>query len=169
MGAECLVHQTTGHGVTVLQQRLLLVKMQQNQLRTGPAVVGFRQLLPQLTNHFLDRPRRARHWAKSYKDRAARLEREGKMHPAGLRSIEESKRNGMWNFMDDVDALIIPDDLRTALESHHPGLVNFEASAPSYRRNVLRWIKLAKTDKTRAKRIKKAAEFAARDEKIPQM
>ena len=39
MGAECLVHQTTGHGVTVLQQRLLLVKMQQNQLRTGPAIV----------------------------------------------------------------------------------------------------------------------------------
>ena len=132
-------------------------------------VDGIRRKLDDDRTMQLIAPRRARHWAKSYKDRAARLEREGKMHPAGLRSIEESKRNGMWNFMDDVDALIIPGDLRTALESHHPGLVNFEASAPSYRRNVLRWIKLAKTDKTRAKRIKKAAEFAARDEKIPQM
>ncbi|MEO0560625.1 MAG: YdeI/OmpD-associated family protein, partial [Chloroflexota bacterium] len=84
-------------------------------------------------------------------------------------SVEEGKASGLWTFMDDVDALIIPDDLRAALEAHHPGLANFEASAPSYRRNILRWIKLAKTEGTRAKRIKKAVEFAARDEKIPQM
>ncbi|MEL6873602.1 MAG: YdeI/OmpD-associated family protein, partial [Pseudomonadota bacterium] len=43
------------------------------------------------------------------------------------------------------------------------------SAAPSYRRNVLRWIKLAKTPSTRAKRIAQAAEFAERDAKIPQM
>ncbi len=132
-------------------------------------VDGIRRKLDDDRTMQLIAPRKAQHWAKSYKDRVARLEKEGKMHPAGLKAVEQSKQNGLWNFMDDVDALIIPDDLMAALKAHHPGLENFEASAPSYRRNVLRWIKLAKTDKTRAKRIEKAAVFAAKDEKIPQM
>jgi len=114
-------------------------------------------------------PRKTQHWAKSYKDRVAKLEKEGRMHEAGRAVIEASKANGMWTFMDDVDALIVPDDLQTALDANPPAATNFDASAPSYKRNILRWIKLAKTDKTRAKRIAKTADFASRDEKIPQM
>jgi uncharacterized protein YdeI (YjbR/CyaY-like superfamily) len=114
-------------------------------------------------------PRQAQHWAKSYKDRAEKLIAAGKMHPAGLAAIAQSKRNGLWNFMDDVDALIVPDDLVAALEAHPPAREMFDNSAPSYRRNVLRWIKLAKTTKTRAQRIEKAAIFAAQNKKIPQM
>lgn len=37
------------------------------------------------------------------------------MKPAGTISIEISKENGLWNFMDEVDALIIPEDLQKAL------------------------------------------------------
>lgn len=132
-------------------------------------VDGIRRKLDDDRTMQLIAPRKTQHWAKSYKDRVARLDAEGRMHPAGLASIEESKRNGLWDFMNDVDALIIPDDLNVALESNPPALENFTTAAPSYRRNVLRWIKLAKTDKTRAKRIDKTADFAARDEKIPQM
>ncbi|WP_017302653.1 YdeI/OmpD-associated family protein [Nodosilinea nodulosa] len=114
-------------------------------------------------------PRQVQHWAKSYKDRAEKLIKAGKMHPAGLEAIAQSKRNGLWNFMDDVDALIMPEDLMAALGSHSSAREIFENSAPSYRRNVLRWIKLAKTTKTRAQRIEKAAVFAAQNQKIPQM
>lgn len=114
-------------------------------------------------------PRQAQHWAKSYKDRAERLIKAGKMHPAGLEAIAQSKRNGLWTFMDDVDALILPEDLIVALASHPPARENFENSARSYRRNVLRWIKLAKTPSTRAKRIEKAAALAAQNQKVPQM
>ncbi len=130
---------------------------------------GIRRKLDDDRTMQLIAPRKAQHWAKSYKDRVAKLEKQGRMHPAGLKAVEESKQNGLWNFMDDVDALIIPEDFAEALTAHHPGLENFEASAPSYRRNVLRWIKLAKTNATRAKRIQKAAVFAAKDEKLPQM
>ncbi|MCI5082728.1 MAG: hypothetical protein MRY78_13610, partial [Saprospiraceae bacterium] len=56
-------------------------------------------------------PRKAQHWAKTYKDRAARLEKEGRMQDAGRKAIALSKKNGLWNFMDDVDALIKPADL----------------------------------------------------------
>ncbi|WP_204137538.1 YdeI family protein [Halomicronema sp. CCY15110] len=114
-------------------------------------------------------PRRVQHWAKSYKDRAEKLIKAGKMHPAGLEAIAQSKRHGLWNFMDDVDALIMPEDFMAALDSHPPAREIFENSAPSYRRNVLRWIKLAKTPATRTKRIEKAVVFAAQNQKIPQM
>lgn len=132
-------------------------------------VDGIRRKLDDDRTMQLIAPRKAQHWAKSYKDRVARLEREGKMHPAGLRAVEVSKANGMWSFMDDVDALIIPDDLAAALAAQPVAEANFSAAAPSYRRNVLRWIKLAKTAKTRAARIAQTVDYAKRDEKIPQM
>lgn len=113
-------------------------------------------------------PRKVQHWAKSYKDRAEKLIKLGKMHPAGLEAIAQSKRNGLWNFMDDVDALVMPEDLLTALDSHPPAKENFWNFAKSNRRNVLRWIKLAKTPETRAKRIEKAAMLAAQNKKVPQ-
>ena len=114
-------------------------------------------------------PRRTQHWARSYKDRAARLIEEKRMHPAGLAAIETSKGNGLWSFIDDVDALIVPDDLRRALEARPVAADWFDATAPSYRRNVLRWIKLAKTAKTRTKRIIDTVNASAKGEKIPQM
>ena len=114
-------------------------------------------------------PRRTHHWAKTYKERAARLEKEGRMHPAGLAAIAESKRRGLWNEMAEVDALIIPDDLIEILKARPPALDNFTAFAPSYRRNVLRWIKIAKTPQTRTKRLDMTAGLAARNEKVPQL
>lgn len=61
-------------------------------------------------------PRKAQHWALSYKKRAERLISEKRLHPSGLTSIELSKASGLWNFMDDVDQLIVPNDLLTELE-----------------------------------------------------
>lgn len=61
--------------------------------------------------------RRVQHWAQSYKDRAARLIAENRMQPAGLAAIERSKREGLWDAMADVDALIVPDDQANALDA----------------------------------------------------
>lgn len=112
-------------------------------------------------------PRRMQHWAKTYKDRAAKLIVEGKMADAGFRSIDVSKENGMWTFMDDVDALIIPKDFQEQLDKHPPAVEGFGAIPDSVKRFTLRWIKLAKTDKTRKKRILQAAELAAEGKRIP--
>ncbi|MEL6718201.1 MAG: YdeI/OmpD-associated family protein, partial [Bacteroidota bacterium] len=43
----------------------------------------------------------------------------------------------------------------------------FSAINDSSKRFVLRWIKLAKTEKTRKKRIKKIADLSAKGEKLP--
>ncbi|MEM7471529.1 MAG: YdeI/OmpD-associated family protein [Pseudomonadota bacterium] len=110
--------------------------------------------------------RKVQHWAASYKTRAENLEKDGRMRPPGRASVEDGKRNGLWDFMDDVDALIVPDDLGTALGASRS---SWDALAPSYRRNVLRWIKLAKTEPTRAKRIVQAAGATKSGEKLAQM
>jgi len=114
-------------------------------------------------------PRKTQYWAKSYKDRAARLIEEGRMRAAGLKAISEAKRNGLWTYMDDVDALIVPDDLAKALAARPPAAMCFDAFAASKRRNILRWIRLAKTPQTRASRIEKTAALAAENKHVPQM
>lgn len=112
-------------------------------------------------------PRKQLAWAQSYKDRAERLEAEGRMHPAGLAAIKAGKASGKWHDSDPVDALTDPDDLLQALDQRK-ALDWWQSSAPSYRRNILRWITAARQPATRVKRITIAAELAAKGEKVPQ-
>lgn len=128
---------------------------------------GIRRKLDHRRTIQLISPRKAQHWAKTYKERAAKLIEEGKMHEAGLKAIDRSKENGLWNFMDDVDNLIIPADLAKELSNRKGATAFFESINPSSKRFVLRWLKLAKTEKTRIKRIKKLAELSSKGEKLP--
>ena len=114
-------------------------------------------------------PRKAQHWAKSYKDRVARLTKEGRMHPAGLASVERAKTSGLWSFMDDVDALVRPPDLAEALDERPAAKAYFDTCPDAYVRNILRWIKLAKSPETRATRIGKTVDASAIGERLPQM
>ncbi|MGY6545238.1 YdeI/OmpD-associated family protein [Arthrospiribacter ruber] len=111
-------------------------------------------------------PRKVEHWAKTYKDRAAKLIEEGKMQEAGFQSIELSKQNGLWDFMDDVNKLIVPEDLQEALDKKPEATEFFYAINYSSKRFVLRWIKLAKAEKTRMARIDQIAELSAKGEKL---
>ena len=106
---------------------------------------GIRRKRDEKTSMQLIAPRKAQHWAKSYKERAAKLMEEGKMHATGQATIDLGKASGLWHFMDDVDALIIPEDLKSALKALPPAATFFDSINPSSKRFVLRWIKLAKT------------------------
>ncbi|MEO1514114.1 MAG: YdeI/OmpD-associated family protein [Bacteroidota bacterium] len=127
---------------------------------------GIRRKLDARQTMQLISKRKAQHWAKTYKDRAAKLMEEGRMHPTGLASIELSKANGLWNFMDDVDNLIVPDDLSASLAQYKGAREFFDAINDSSKRFVLRWIKLAKTEKTRKNRIEKIALLSSKGEKL---
>lgn len=128
---------------------------------------GVRRKLDDSRTMQLISPRRAQHWAKSYKERAKKLISENRMHKSGLASIEASKKSGLWHFMDDVDNLVIPQDLKASLSPHHGALEFFENINDSSKRFVLRWIKLAKTSKTREKRIEKICHLSSIGEKLP--
>ena len=75
---------------------------------------GVRKKLDEQRTMQLISKRKVQHWAKSYKERAALLTKEGRMHSSGLKSVEEGKTNGLWHFMDDVDNLIVPADLESS-------------------------------------------------------
>ena len=128
---------------------------------------GIRRKLDDVRTMQLISPRKVQHWAKSYKDRAAKLIEEGKMHEAGYQSIQAGKESGLWNFMDDVDNLVVPGDLAKALDELPDSRVFFDGINDSSKRFVLRWIKLAKTEKTRKSRIQKLAKLSAEGKKLP--
>jgi uncharacterized protein YdeI (YjbR/CyaY-like superfamily) len=120
---------------------------------------GIRRKLDDKKTMQLISQRKVEHWAKTYKERAAKLIDQGKMH--------ESKSNGLWNFMNDVDNLVVPEDLSQELSKLDGAAEFFNSINPSSKRFILRWIKLAKTDKTRKNRIKKITELSSRGEKLP--
>ena len=128
---------------------------------------GIRRKLDDEKTMQLISKRRVEHWAGSYKKRAEKLIEQNLMEAAGFESIEISKRNGLWNFMDDVDRLIIPKDLEVKLNSFKGATEYFATINDSSKRFVLRWIKLAKTDKTRQNRIDKVSLLASKGQKLP--
>lgn len=128
---------------------------------------GIRRKLDEKRTMQLITRRRVQHWSKTYKERVSKLIDQGKMHDAGLRSISISKSNGLWDFMDDVDNLIVPKDLQKELSNKKEALEFFNSINPSSKRFVLRWVKLAKTEKTRKNRIQKLVELSSKGEKLP--
>lgn len=93
------------------------------------------------------------HWSKVNKEHIVQLEAASLIHQAGFNKIEQAKKDGSWTFLDDVEALILPADLKQAFEQNKAALVNWEAFPRSVKRGILEWIKNAKKAKTRAKII----------------
>jgi len=128
---------------------------------------GIRRKLDDTRTMQLISPRKVEHWTKTYKDRYAKLLSQNLVMPPGEDAVSKSKTAGLWDFMDDVDALIKPPDFVKALESFPNALVNFNSFGASSQRFILRWIKISKTEATRAKRILEAATLANENKKIP--
>jgi uncharacterized protein YdeI (YjbR/CyaY-like superfamily) len=128
---------------------------------------GIRRKLDEEKTMQLISPRKVQHWTKTYKDRFAKLEKEGRVMDAGRACVQLSKENGLWNFMDDVDALIKPDDFIKCLKQHGNALNNFNAFGKASQRFMLRYIKIAKTPATRAKRILDISKLAEDNKKLP--
>ncbi len=90
------------------------------------------------------------------------------MMPAGLAKIEAAKRDGTWSKLDEVDALVVPDDLRAELKRYENANDFFEAFPKSVKRGILEWILNAKRPETRQKRISETARLANRNERANQ-
>lgn len=98
-------------------------------------------------------------WAPSNKKRVERLMRAGLMTPAGLATIMTAKSNGSWMLLDDVENLVIPDDLATALTDNAAGRA-FSSLETSRQKQLLYWIATGKRAETRARRIAAAVAEA---------
>ena len=119
-----------------------------------------RKLDEQRTMLYIAPRKKGSNWSKANKERVKKLELEGLIQEAGLIKIEQAKKDGSWSFLDDVEALILPDDLQQAFSANQIACKNFETFPPSSKRGILEWIKNAKRPETRAKRIQDTVQKA---------
>lgn len=104
-------------------------------------------------------------WARTNKARIVQLEQDGRMAPPGAAVIAAAKRDGSWTLLDDVEALVVPPDLAAALAEHPEARSTWDSFPPSARKLMLSQLVLAKRAPTRAARIVRIADAAARGER----
>ena len=112
-------------------------------------------------------PRRSKSvWSKINKEKAEQMISLGKMTQAGLYKIEEAKRQGFWNsaYTNKVKEKM-PSDLKNALMKNRIAWNNFQKFANSYRNMYIGWIKNAKTEKTRKRRIGEVVQRSLNNKK----
>lgn len=92
-------------------------------------------------------------WSQVNLERAAELERAGKMHPAGLaafhgRDTKRTKKYSFENPPQELDA-----GMRAKFRADSKAWAWFNGQPPSYRRAAIWWVVSAKQEGTRAKRL----------------
>lgn len=101
-------------------------------------------------------------WSKINKERVDKLIKQQLMSAAGLETIETAKENGAWTALEDIDNVIIPQDLQIALNKNKSANKNFASFPKSSVKIILEWIKNAKKQETRSKRIDETVMLAAK-------
>ncbi|MCU0546433.1 MAG: YdeI/OmpD-associated family protein [Oscillatoriaceae cyanobacterium Prado104] len=102
-------------------------------------------------------------WSKLNKQYIEELIVEDKMTEAGLAKIAAAKQDGSWTSLDEIEALIVPPDLKQALEANETANKHFAAFNKSARKSILLWIQSAKRLETRLNRIDKTVSSAAQN------
>lgn len=120
------------------------------------------------THQFFTRRKAKSTWSKINKDKVERLIAEGLMAEAGLVVVDIAKQNGSWNALDEVEALLIPKDLETALDKKAGAKDFFLSQSKSSKKGMLYWVISAKRPETRIKRIDEIAELTAEGKKAKQ-
>ena len=104
-------------------------------------------------------------WSKLNKNYIKELKSRGEMHPSGLEKIKEAKIDGSWNALDDVENGVVPEDLQLAFDAEPGAYANYQGFAPSYRKSYLYWLKQAKREVTRQKRISEIISLCKENKK----
>ena len=107
-------------------------------------------------------PRKPRSvWSESNVARVERMIAAGRMQPAGQALVEEAKRNGSWEAAASGRLDVTPPDLAEALAASPQAAAQWEAWAPSHRRQYVYWVLEAKRAETRERRVREVVRRAA--------
>jgi len=104
---------------------------------------------------YLSPRKKGSNWSALNKMRVEKLMEAGLMTAVGLAKIEQAKGDGSWSFLDEVDARIIPPDLKLAFEAKSTLESSFRQLPEWYQRGLLETLKNAKRPETRAKQIER--------------
>lgn len=102
-------------------------------------------------------------WSKVNKAKIEKLLALNKIMPAGMEMIELAKKSGTWNALDEVEAYIIPVDLKQLLDQNIEAKTHFEKFPASTKKGILEWILNAKTIETRNKRLEETVSLASKN------
>lgn len=100
-------------------------------------------------------------WSKINKEKVDALMEKGLMAEAGYKSIEIAKENGSWTFLDAVEALVVPEDLKEAFANYEGSMEYFAGLSNSAKKILLYWVVSAKRPETRRKRVLEIAKNAS--------
>lgn len=102
-------------------------------------------------------------WSGKNKATVARLEKEGRLAPAGQEMVRIARETGTWDALVEVENLVVPDDLQALFDENPKAFTYWENFPPSTKRGILEWIFNAKRAPTREKRIRETVEKAAKN------
>ncbi len=115
----------------------------------------------------ISKRRRGSQWSAVNKKKVTELINQGLMMDAGLKAIQRAKKDGSWTFLDDVDNLIVPTDLTKELQRYPKAFENFKNFPKSAQRVALTWVKSARANETRERRIIEVAFLAQENIRAP--
>lgn len=106
-------------------------------------------------------------WSLANRKKAEAMMQAGKMMPAGMRAVEEAKKNGRWDSAyTSREKPIISKDLKKALMKKKAAWKNFNEFSNSQQLMAIYWVNLAKRQETKDKRIRQIVQKAAKNKKF---
>ena len=106
-------------------------------------------------------------WSESNKSRVSHLIQEGKMTPAGMKTIEVAKANGKWDeIVDAKKEFAFSDDVLTLLKSNGKAHKTFKNLSPSHKKQYTKWVMSAKKPETQLKRCREMIELLEKEEEL---
>lgn len=113
-------------------------------------------------------PRRAKSiWSKRNIEHIERLEKEGRMKPAGLKAVADAKEDGRWQkAYDSPSNMKVPDDFIKVISKNKKALVFFNSLNKTNVFAITWRLQTAKKPETREKRMKSIFEMLKKGEKF---
>jgi uncharacterized protein YdeI (YjbR/CyaY-like superfamily) len=106
-------------------------------------------------------------WSEVNKARAKKLIKSKLMTKFGLAKVEAAKLNGNWdNPVKPKTDFKIPDEFQAALEKDNKAHDTYKNLAPSYQRQYIGWIAIAKKHETMMRRIKESIQLLRNGQKL---
>lgn len=120
---------------------------------------------PDRTMVYLAPRRPGSNWSRINKEKIARLEAEGRMHPSGQDAVARARSDGSWTALDEVEDLVVPPDLAEALSAEPGARAVWDGFPRSVRRGALEQLLNARRAETRVARIGIIVDAASRGER----
>ncbi len=106
-------------------------------------------------------------WSAINKKRVERLMKSGRMTQAGLSKIKAAQKSGHWNKSDRPNiSFDLPENFKKALNQDKKAKEFFKQLAPTYQKQFIAWIKIAKRQETIEKRIRESIRLLGNGEKL---